>query len=245
MDTLCKDVVIIIADYIEHSDILNFFMNYKKYSKYYKYKLTITYSKYCNFLKINSNGLQIESLYYNSNNPLPVGLPKSLKNINFCDEFNDSIDSLPDLITSIQLGKYFNNTINKLPKTLIAIKFGDNFNRILSHIKFSSTLKYITFGKNYSQPVSELPDSLVQIILPERYRFQLLDYSEIFNKCVFFTAHNENIGPKTGGLFQLVCWGAADERLSNSGKKNSIKPVINKSDKKLNMKLNNNKFKYY
>ncbi len=70
--------------------------------------------------------------------------------------------SLPPNITHLQLVGCFNGTIEKLPSSVTHICFGDLFNQPIEFLS-SSNLKFARFGRQFRQPISPLPDSLLKL----------------------------------------------------------------------------------
>jgi len=69
-------------------------------------------------------------LYWNCENPFPKKMEtmQCLKEIRFGNNFNHSVNSLPQSITYIYFGKRFNQIVDNFLLSLKEIIFGENFN---------------------------------------------------------------------------------------------------------------------
>jgi len=95
--------------------------------------------------KLNKN-MKIRKLYITGNTPINfkyIDLPTTLKEIQFCKDFNQSIDNLPQTLTHLSFGKAFNQVLD---------------------LRYLTNLTHIVFGRRYNQPVDKLPVSLTHLV---------------------------------------------------------------------------------
>jgi len=114
----------------------------------------------------------IEKIIFGNKFNKPIGhfgygsfLPKTLKILELSDNFNQSIDFLPDGLISLHFSKKseFNQIITKLPVSLEILRFGDKFDKAILFLPPS--LKILEFGNNFNQPLDPLiyPNKLFTI----------------------------------------------------------------------------------
>ena len=94
-------------------------------------------------------------------------LPKSLINLTFGNEFNQSLVgvTLPDSLQNLTFCDEFNNSLEgvTLPNSLQSLTFGYKFNQSLERVTLPSSLQNLTFG-----PDSDFNQSLEGVTLPHR-----------------------------------------------------------------------------
>jgi hypothetical protein len=96
-------------------------------------------------------------------------IPESVTNLNFGDQFNQSLIGLiPCGIKYLTLGNAFNQLIaNCIPNTCMYLKLGNNFNQpIVGHI--SHGLTHLIIGERFCQPINGLPDCITHLTLDHR-----------------------------------------------------------------------------
>lgn len=130
-----------------------------------------------------------------SNFPLNC-LPNSVEEICFEGDFNQPIDYLPypNNIKKMTFGFNFNHTIAfecltklHLLETLI---FGYKYNQPIFLMEFVN-LKYLEFGRHFSQNLTQLPESLIHIKFGERFhgmiqfppKLQILEFDDYAEHC--------------------------------------------------------------
>lgn len=111
-------------------------------------------------------------------------LPESLKYLIIGNRFNNKIDILnnlnlkyleignefdktlyiPDNLTTLKLGNKFNEALN-INENLIKLKFGYNFNNYVNFDK-NNKLRYLYFGPKFNNNLTNLPDSIISLYLP-------------------------------------------------------------------------------
>ena len=64
----------------------------------------------------------------------------------FGDEFNKSVNYLPQNLTNLTFGFYFDQSVDNLPKNLTHLFFGNRFNQ--SIVKLSKSLVHLGFYSN-------------------------------------------------------------------------------------------------
>ena len=140
-----------------------------KYIKFLCKKITLKKDLFPNtVIYINFNNCKLEGSIIES-------LPNTLKYLIFkSNDFNQSIDNLPDSIIELTLGSCFNSKINKLPKSLVKLVFvkyceyNIKFNKELFN---DSNIRYLKFGYAFNQELDYLPNKLQYLILNDHSKF--------------------------------------------------------------------------
>jgi len=106
----------------------------------------------------------------NFNQSIKDCLPASITHLTFGHKFNQSITNcLPLSITHLTFGYFFNQPIKKtLPSSITHLIFGGRFNqKIKKYIPPSVT--HIQFGFSFDYPINNMPLSINEIIIDNRY----------------------------------------------------------------------------
>jgi hypothetical protein len=130
----------------------------------YKY---IDNFKVCTGLKRIIIGFRNKNHCKNISNFNLKTIPESVEEIEFGDNFNQSLDYLPSNIKKITFGFNFCPFIINLTNSIEHLEFGYNFNGSIH--KYPSNLKYLKFGRNFNQPINNLPEGLTSLLINERY----------------------------------------------------------------------------
>lgn len=94
-------------------------------------------------------------------------LPDSIEYLYFGTSFNKSVDNLPNSLIFISFGFNFNCSVNNLPNNLKHIEFGVSFNCTLDNLKFgieTIKFKYGWCGKH----IEKLPSSIKKIYINDK-----------------------------------------------------------------------------
>jgi len=149
----------------------------KKY-KIKNLKLIITDNYECDFLsQMKLDSLTIDNKLKYSMKNLPKTFTKltllyntdltaitnldSITHLTFGDDFNKSIDHLPNSITHLTFGNSFNQSIDKLPNSITHLTFGVCFNKSVDNLPNSIT--HLTFGEFFNKSVDHLPNSITHL----------------------------------------------------------------------------------
>ena len=95
-----------------------------------------------------------------------MNLLKEYKKVQFENQYNSTLDWLPEGITDINLGMQFNQPLENLPSTIKRITIVNNnggyvyFNQPLEYLPNGLEEFSITFGKTFNQQLDNLPTSL-------------------------------------------------------------------------------------
>jgi len=99
-------------------------------------------------------------------------IPASIEEIEFGNNFNQSLTYLPSGLKKITFGFNFNYSIgDNLPNSIEYLEFGFNFNNTIT--KYPSNLKILKFGRNYSLETNNLPNGLIELEINERFNNKL------------------------------------------------------------------------
>lgn len=126
--------------------------------------------------------------YYDFINYLPI----NLKCLYFWKGFNSDVTNLPKSLRCLELGSDFNQSINKLPFSLKYLCIGNKFNQKINKLP---QLHYLNLGNKFNKSTGNLPDSLISLILGDRYVKQL----KLINKNILYL----KIGHKFNSNLQL------------------------------------------
>ena len=121
-------------------------------------------------LKILKIGYQYKSYSLSVSNFDLTSIPQTVEHIEFVDEFNQRITWLPPNLKYLSFGFNFRHDVNSyhdLPDSIETLIFGYNFNSQI--YKYPTNLKYLEFGRNYSRCITNLPISLVHLVINERF----------------------------------------------------------------------------
>lgn len=129
------------------------------------------------------------------------------RKIMFCDNFNKSIDDLPDNIIDIKLGKSFQQKITKFPKNTINLSINFSYEYIESDFIKDSNIENIVITISDRQQIEHnmtnkriiLPDSLKKYV--ENYGNDITSLNiNNLPKSIESTTINESIKNKK------ICW---------------------------------------
>jgi len=132
-----------------------------------KLKKLIIGPKYKNHLHTTSSfdlksiPASIEEIEFGNNfNQSLTYLPSGLKKITFGFNFNYSIgDNLPNSIEYLEFGNNFNQSLTYLPSGLKKITFGFNFNYSIGD-NLPNSIEYLEFGFNFNNTITKYPSNL-------------------------------------------------------------------------------------
>lgn len=85
----------------------------------------------------------------------------------FGEEFNQTVEYLPETLTNIYFGSKFNKSIDALPNSIQVIVFGNDFNNKIVNLPYN--IKEITFGYEFEQIINFTNPTLKKITLPENF----------------------------------------------------------------------------
>eukprot|EP00434_Breviolum_minutum_P014721 symbB.v1.2.012980.t2/scaffold908.1/size153097/13 len=108
-----------------------------------------------------------------------VTLPSSLQNLTFCGVFNQSLErvTLPSSLQNLTLGTHFDRSLEgvTLPSSLQNLTFGKQFNKSLEGVTLPSSLKNLTFGDRFNQSLEgvTLPSSLQKLTMGTQFNQSL------------------------------------------------------------------------
>jgi len=107
-----------------------------------------------------------EELNYNI-----LALISGCSHVYFGDEFDKSIDKLPDSVKFIQFGINFNTQVNKWPKNLETLRFdawdymANGFCKFNHKLINLPNIKQLKLGTFYKHSINDLPDSIELLFL--------------------------------------------------------------------------------
>ncbi len=85
------------------------------------------------------------------------------KSLIFHDDFNISLELLPNNITHLTFDKSFNHLVNNLTNSITHLTFGKSFNYLVDNLPNSIT--HLTFGKSFNHLVENPPIFVEKIII--------------------------------------------------------------------------------
>jgi hypothetical protein len=91
-----------------------------------------------------------------------------LSHLIFGEEFNQSVNFLPNTITHLYFGDKFDKFVDKLPSSLIVISFGTNFNKTINNLP--EKVEEIILGLNFNQSLNNIKPKCKKI------KFQLSNF---------------------------------------------------------------------
>ena len=112
-------------------------------------------------------------------------IPKSVEEIEFGDDFNQSLENLPPNVKKITFGFNFKPPSIILNDSIEYLEFGYDFNGIIE--KYPLNLKHLKFGRNFNQNIINLPEGLISLIINEHFcssinnlpsTLQILEFNE-------------------------------------------------------------------
>ncbi len=106
------------------------------------------------------------SLYHKN----PIFFPIKLEQLFLPNNYDDSIDSLPDTITHLHLGNIFNQKINKLPINLKYIIFSGFYSYDIACLNlFCKNLEYVELGWKYDIVIENLLVNITELVININY----------------------------------------------------------------------------
>jgi hypothetical protein len=129
-------------------------------------------------------------------------LPSKLEELNFGDGFNQSIDqlALPNGLKRLSFGIHFNQPLSRVrfPDSIEELEFGFHFNQPLQSIRLPTGLKKLTLGDHFDQPVDNihLPRGLVRLKFGARFNQPVfgLNLPGSLEELVFGRSFNQPVG---------------------------------------------------
>lgn len=103
------------------------------------------------------------TLYWSFDKKMEIVIPNEIKNLVFCDEYNQET-VLPNNIESVEFGFYYNNKID-IPNSIKTIRFGVFYDQ---KTVFPNSINTIIFGRYYDQQTI-LPDSVETVVFGNFY----------------------------------------------------------------------------
>ena len=85
----------------------------------------------------------------------------NLKYIEFGNNFNNTVDNLPNMLIKLKFGNSFNMCVDNLPQKLKKIIFGNNFNQEVKHLP--NLLEEVKFGYYFNQSINDLPKNIKKL----------------------------------------------------------------------------------
>ncbi len=73
-------------------------------------------------------------------------------------DFNQTVESLPNSIRDITFGFYFNQNVDNLPNSILNLTFGYSFNQNVDNLP--NSILNLTFGYEFNQPIGKIPSEL-------------------------------------------------------------------------------------
>ncbi len=128
--------------------------------------------------ELNGNQIKLNFEYLNcKKNPLaklfypynikPKLYPKTLRELKFGYEFNQSVDNLPNNIIDLEFGDNFNQPVDNLPNNVVNLIFGDSFNRSVDNLP--NSIINLTFGCSFNKPVNNLPNNITNLSFGDNF----------------------------------------------------------------------------
>jgi hypothetical protein len=123
---------------------------------------------------VNDAGFVVLGLndYNYSKNDVVMKLLREYKKVQFDNNFDTSVDWLPDGITDIHFGRNFNKRIENIPSTVKRIRIGTynnvniaNFNQPLDYLPSGLEELTIKFCNYFNHPLDNLPPGLNNLYL--------------------------------------------------------------------------------
>lgn len=163
---------------------------------------------------------QLESIYYNNkfNSSIDIlSQINTLKKIRFGEQFNKSVNNLPNSIEILIFGRYFNQPVNNLPCSLTHITFGYEFNQPIDNLP--TGLKYIRFtiASKFKQSIDNLPNSLEYLLfgylcefsgslenLPNSIKKIIISDKKYTHESLLYFSNNYNITKTRYGTCFLI-----------------------------------------
>ena len=124
--------------------------------------------KYCNELKKIFIGFSNKSHYNFQSHFDLTKIPKSIEEIVFGDDFNQTLYELPQNLKKITFGFNFNPysiNFDCSSQNISYIEFGYNFNGFIE--QYPKNLKHLKFGRNFNKSIDNLPEGLVSLSIGE------------------------------------------------------------------------------
>ncbi len=103
-----------------------------------------------------------------------IDIPSSIKSIIFADDslFIGSFDYLHNDLEELVIGDNYNLTINKLPNNLKILVLGKKFESKI--LNYPPKLKYLDIGNSYTYSLNNLPNDLETLIINGKYNSQII-----------------------------------------------------------------------
>jgi len=99
----------------------------------------------------------------------------------FGEEFNQSVNYLPNTLTHLYFGNKFNKSVDNLPNFLVFVSFGNNFNKTINNLPIG--IIGIKFGYDFTQSINKLPFTIETIKFSNKLiDHELTTYSTKINK---------------------------------------------------------------
>ncbi len=154
--------------------------------------------------------------YDYKNDTYIIKLLKDYKKVQFDNNYDDSIDWLPEGITHLYLGSHFNNSLDNLPSTIkhIIIKkyncAGNTiFNMPLNKLPQGLETLEICYNTKFNKPLNNLPTSLKKLCMScfnYKYTLNNLPDSLEYISIKFFDYIKTTVLPKNLKIFDLADW---------------------------------------
>jgi len=107
-------------------------------------------------------------------------LPNCIEAIIFptYSKFNQPINNLPNSLNYLELPQYFNQPIDNLPPNVKTLCIQEFFNQSIDYLPLS--LEYLEIHGNFNQPVDNLPSSLKSLIIKDQ-EITVYNYNSLYS----------------------------------------------------------------
>ena len=162
-ELVSRTEIIVVANEIKHS----FFLQLKKFSDIVYFTIYIeTLDELHWFME---NKFDLYSILFGQNfNQSIESLPQNLRELIFGDRFNQPI-TLPPNLEMLFFGIDFNQPIEVFPQSLKTLVFDWNFNQPIGPLP--PNLQTLVFDACFDQPLGVLPPSLQALTISSEYMF--------------------------------------------------------------------------
>ena len=96
------------------------------------------------------------------NNKIDGNIIEGIKIIIFKNDFNQSVDNLPNTLEELLFGNNFNQNVDNLPNKLKILYLGNNFNKSVDKL-FGNLSTLVIQSKSFNQNLNNLPKNLMQL----------------------------------------------------------------------------------
>ncbi len=179
-------------------------LNDKEFILNYKLILKNSDIKYDDFLEpvnilLNTNKIKF---YDKFNKQIDLIYFINLTDLTFGDDFNQSVDNLPNGIIHLTFGRDFDKPVDKLPNSITHLTFGYWFNQSVDHLPNSIT--HLTFGDWFNQLVDKLPDSITHLTFGSRFNQSVDNLPKSITHLIFGRIFNQLVDNIPNSITHLI-----------------------------------------